>query len=50
MWRVGKTEEEIQHLLSAGNINRPADFASVVVFLLSDLSWPLTGEFIARET
>ena len=50
MWRVGKTEEEIQQLLSVGNINKPADFANVVVFLLSDLSWPLTGEFIARET
>lgn len=50
MWRVGKTEEEIRQLLVAGNVNKPADFSDVVVFLLSDVSWPLTGEFIARET
>lgn len=49
LWRVGKSEEEIARLLASGRINKPADFADVVVFLASDRSWPLTGEFIARE-
>jgi NAD(P)-dependent dehydrogenase (short-subunit alcohol dehydrogenase family) len=49
LWRVGKTEDEVQRLLASGRINRPADLAEVVVFLASDSSWPLTGEFIARE-
>jgi NAD(P)-dependent dehydrogenase (short-subunit alcohol dehydrogenase family) len=50
LWRVGKSAAEVQQLLASGRINRPSDFADVVVFLASDSSWPLTGEFIARET
>jgi NAD(P)-dependent dehydrogenase (short-subunit alcohol dehydrogenase family) len=49
LWRVGKSEDEVQRLLAGGGIHQPADFAEVVVFLASDSSWPLTGEFIARE-
>lgn len=49
LWRVGKTEEEIQRLLAAGYVYQPDDFSNVVVFLASDLSWPLNGEFISRD-
>jgi 3-oxoacyl-[acyl-carrier protein] reductase len=49
LWRVGKTEEEIKRLLAAGYVYQPDDFSNVVVFLASDLSWPLNGEFISRD-
>ena len=49
LWRVGKTEEEIKRLLAAGFVYQPDDFSNVVVFLASDLSWPLNGEFISRD-
>jgi NAD(P)-dependent dehydrogenase (short-subunit alcohol dehydrogenase family) len=49
MWRTGKTEEEIRRLLAAGYVYQPDDFSNVVVFLASDLSWPLNGEFISRD-
>lgn len=49
LWRVGKTEEEVKRLLAAGYVYQPDDFSNVVVFLASDLSWPLNGEFISRD-
>lgn len=49
LWRVGKTEEEIKRLLAAGFVYQPDDFSNVVVFLASDLSAPLNGEFISRD-
>lgn len=49
LWRVGKTEDEIKRLLAAGYVYQPDDFSNVVVFLASDLSWPLNGEFISRD-
>ena len=49
LWRVGKTEEEIKRLLAAGFVYQPEDFSNVVVFLASDLSAPLNGEFISRD-
>ena len=49
LWRVGKTEEEIKRLLAAGFVYQPDDFSNVVVFLASDMSWPLNGEFISRD-
>jgi len=49
LWRVGKTEEDIKRLLAAGYVYQPDDFSNVVVFLASDLSWPLNGEFISRD-
>jgi len=49
LWRVGKTEEEIKRLLTAGFVYQPDDFSNVVVFLASDYSWPLNGEFISRD-
>jgi NAD(P)-dependent dehydrogenase (short-subunit alcohol dehydrogenase family) len=49
LWRVGKSEEEIKRLLAAGFVYQPDDFSNVVVFLASDMSWPLNGEFISRD-
>ena len=49
LWRVGKTEEEIKRLLAAGFVYQPDEFSNVVVFLASDMSWPLNGEFISRD-
>ena len=49
MWRTGKSEEQAKRLLDAGYVYQPDDFSNVVVFLASDLSWPLNGEFISRD-
>ncbi|MBI4195823.1 MAG: SDR family oxidoreductase [Betaproteobacteria bacterium] len=49
LWRVGKTGEDIKRLLAAGFVYQPDDFSNVVVFLASDLSAPLNGEFISRD-
>jgi len=49
LWRVGKSEEDVKRLLAGGNVYQPDDFSNVVVFLASDLSWPLNGEFISRD-
>lgn len=49
LWRVGKSEEDIKRLLAAGYVYQPDDFSNVVVFLASDMSWPLNGEFISRD-
>jgi NAD(P)-dependent dehydrogenase (short-subunit alcohol dehydrogenase family) len=49
LWRVGKSEEDIRRLLAAGYVYQPDDFSNVVVFLASDMSAPLNGEFISRD-
>ncbi len=49
LWRVGKTEEDAKRLLAAGYVYQPDDFSNVVVFLASDQSAPLNGEFISRD-
>lgn len=49
LWRVGKTEEDVKRLIAGGYVYQPDDFSNVVVFLASDMSWPLNGEFISRD-
>lgn len=49
MWRTGKSDEEAKRLIAAGYVYQPDDFSNVVVFLASDMSWPLNGEFISRD-
>jgi NAD(P)-dependent dehydrogenase (short-subunit alcohol dehydrogenase family) len=49
LWRIGKSREDIERLLAAGNVFQPDEFSSVVLFLASDESAPLSGEFIARD-
>jgi hypothetical protein len=46
---VGKSEADVARLLAAGYVYQPDDFSNVVVFLASDMSWPLNGEFISRD-
>ena len=49
LWRVGKSEEDVKRLLAAGYVYQPDEFSNVVVFLASDLSAPLNGEFISHD-
>jgi 3-oxoacyl-[acyl-carrier protein] reductase len=49
LWRVGKSEEDVKKLLAAGYVYQPDDFSNVVVFLASEMSWPLNGEFVSRD-
>jgi NAD(P)-dependent dehydrogenase (short-subunit alcohol dehydrogenase family) len=49
MWRTGKSEEDVKRLLAQGYVYQPDDFSNIVVFLASDHSWPLNGEFISRD-
>lgn len=49
MWRIGKSDEDVKRLLAQGFVYQPDDFSNVVVFLASDYSWPLNGEFISRD-
>ncbi|RPJ44761.1 MAG: SDR family oxidoreductase [Betaproteobacteria bacterium] len=49
LWRIGKSEEDIKRLLAAGYVYQPDEFSNVVVYLASDLSAPLNGEFISRD-
>ncbi len=49
LWRVGKSAADVERLLAAGFVYQPDEFSNVVVFLASDLSAPLNGEFISRD-
>lgn len=49
LWRVNKSEEDVKRLIAAGYVYQPDDFSNVVVYLASDLSAPLNGEFISRD-
>ena len=49
LWRVGKSEADVQKLLDAGYVYQPDEFSNVVVWLASDFSAPLNGEFISRD-
>lgn len=49
LWRVGKSEEDVKRALAQGLVFHPDEFSNVLVFLASDLSAPLNGEFINRE-
>ena len=48
LWRTGKSEEDVRRALASRLAYQPDEFSNVVVFLASDLSSPLNGEFINR--
>jgi NAD(P)-dependent dehydrogenase (short-subunit alcohol dehydrogenase family) len=49
LWRQGRPETDVQRVVDAGLVYQPDEFSNVVVFLASDLSAPLSGEFINRD-
>jgi len=49
IWRAGRADPDIERLRSQRQVYDPHDFSNVLVFLASDLSAPLNGEFISRE-
>jgi 3-oxoacyl-[acyl-carrier protein] reductase len=49
LWREGKKEEDVQRVVKAGQVYRADEFSNVVVWLASDLSAPLSGEFVNRD-
>lgn len=49
LWREGKREEDVMRSKAQRTVFDPDEFSSVVVFLASELSWPLNGEFVNRE-
>ena len=49
LWREGKRDEDVERVVAAGLVYRPDEFANIVVFLASDLSAPMSGEFINRD-
>lgn len=49
LWRTGKSGEDVKKLLAAGYVYQPDEFSNVVVWLASDMSAPLNGEFISRD-
>ncbi len=49
LWREGRSEADIERVVSSRLVYQPDEFSSVVVFLASDLSAPLNGEFINRD-
>jgi 3-oxoacyl-[acyl-carrier protein] reductase len=49
LWREGRNPTDVQRVLDSGLVYKPEDFSNVVVFLASDLSAPLSGEFVNRE-
>ena len=48
LWREGKSAEDVRRALESRLAYQPDEFSNVVVFLASDLSAPLNGEFINR--
>ncbi len=48
LWREGRSAEDVQRRVAAREVYLPEEFANIVVFLASDLSAPLNGEFINR--
>jgi NAD(P)-dependent dehydrogenase (short-subunit alcohol dehydrogenase family) len=49
LWREGRNPADLQRVVESGQVYKPDDFSSVVVFLASDLSAPLNGEFVNRD-
>lgn len=48
LWRRGKSTQQIEELLASGKIGKTPDMGSVVVFLASRASWPLSGQIMER--
>jgi NAD(P)-dependent dehydrogenase (short-subunit alcohol dehydrogenase family) len=49
LWRQGRSAEDVGRRVAARQVYQPDEFSNVVVWLASDLSAPLNGEFINRD-
>jgi NAD(P)-dependent dehydrogenase (short-subunit alcohol dehydrogenase family) len=49
LWRQGRNREDVERRVAARQVYQPDEFSNVVVWLASDLSAPLNGEFINRD-
>jgi NAD(P)-dependent dehydrogenase (short-subunit alcohol dehydrogenase family) len=49
LWREGRNTADVQRVVDSGLVYQPEEFSNVVVFLASDLSAPLSGEFVNRD-
>jgi NAD(P)-dependent dehydrogenase (short-subunit alcohol dehydrogenase family) len=49
LWRQGRNHEDVARRVAARQVYQPDEFSNVVVWLASDLSAPLNGEFINRD-
>jgi 2-hydroxycyclohexanecarboxyl-CoA dehydrogenase len=49
LWREGRNSADVQRVVDSGLVYRAEEFSNVVVFLASDLSAPLSGEFVNRD-
>ena len=49
LWRQGRSPEDVQSRVAARRVFQTDEFSNVVVWLASDLSAPLNGEFINRD-
>jgi NAD(P)-dependent dehydrogenase (short-subunit alcohol dehydrogenase family) len=49
LWREGRNADDLTRIVSAGLVFQPDEFSNIVVFLASDLSAPMNGEFINRD-
>jgi NAD(P)-dependent dehydrogenase (short-subunit alcohol dehydrogenase family) len=49
LWRQGRKPEDVQRRVAARQVYQPDEFSNVVVWLASDLSAPMNGEFINRD-
>jgi len=49
LWRQGRAAEDVERRIAARHVYQPEEFSNVVVWLASDLSAPLNGEFINRD-
>jgi 3-oxoacyl-[acyl-carrier protein] reductase len=49
LWRQGRNAEDVERRVAARQVYQPDEFSNVVVWLASDLSAPLNGEFINRD-
>lgn len=49
LWREGRNPADVQRVVESGQVYQAEEFSNVVVFLASDQSAPLSGEFVNRD-
>ena len=49
LWRQGRDPAALERVVAAKQVFQPEEYANIVVWLASDMSAPLNGEFINRD-